>query len=194
MRRREWIIVLGAIALGATLIFFGSLLLIWSYALGSSIGVMLNPVTLLFGGFGCSMIALGTIVVLKLFEERKLEWIIISGATALGATLLFFGLFFFIAGVWSVLSGNGARPAGLEYLVMLFGGSMMYVGVIVVLKLVETTKREWITVVRIVSSATLLFFGLFFLTWGGLWSDLILMIIGGPLMIAGILTLLRTVK
>ena len=140
------------------------------------------------------MIALGTIVVLKLFEERKLEWIIISGATALGATLLFFGLFFFIAGVWSVLSGNGARPAGLEYLVMLFGGSMMYVGVIVVLKLVETTKREWITVVRIVSSATLLFFGLFFLTWGGLWSDLILMIIGGPLMIAGILTLLRTVK
>jgi len=40
----------------------------------------------------------------------------------------------------------------------------------------------------------LLFFGLFFLTWGGLWSDLVLMIIGGPLMIAGILTLLRTVK
>jgi len=60
---------------------------------------------------------------------------------------------------------------------------MLAVGIIVV---VEVVKRKWITAMRIASSATLIFFGLFLIS-----GRLISVIIGGSLVIAGIITPLR---
>ena len=58
-------------------------------------------------------------------------------------------------------------------------------------------KLDWIielgTALGIAFGATLLFFGLFLIS-GGLLGDLMSMIIGGPMMIAGIITFLRTVR
>ena len=68
---RKSIITLGialGIAFGATLLFFGLFFLIagvWFFVLGSRIGVMFNPLTLLFGGFGGSMLAAGIIILLR---------------------------------------------------------------------------------------------------------------------------------
>jgi uncharacterized membrane protein HdeD (DUF308 family) len=250
MSKQIGIIAVG-IALGVTLFFFGLLVLIWSFTIGSSIWVVL------FGGFGCFQIFMGTIVVGMLFEERRREWIVVLGAIAISVTLLFFGFFFFLLGALSVFLGISSRPAGLEYLVMLFGGSILAPGIIIVLKLVEEKKRKWIITARvsssatlffvgslflicsfvlgsrigdflnpfsllidgfggsmiaagilvvlklfearerkwvvtakIVSSAALIFFGLLFVTW----LDLLGIIIGGPMIVAGIITILRTVR
>ena len=82
MRKPKWDIALG-IALGATLFFFGLLLLIWFFTLGSGIWVVL------FGGFGCFLIFTGTIAISMLFEERKRPWIVVLGAIAISVTLIF---------------------------------------------------------------------------------------------------------
>jgi hypothetical protein len=249
MAKKIGIIAVG-IALGVTLFFFGLLVLIWSFTIGSSI------LGVLFGGFGCFQIFMGTIVVGMLFEERRQERIVASGAVAISVTLLFFGFFFFIVGVWGLLFAYGGLY-GLSYLLMLFGGSTLATGIIIVLKLVEPKKRKWIITARIASSATLFFIGSLFLicsfvlgsrigvlfnslalSFGGFGSsliaagiiivlklvearkrklmtaariasgatlffvglsfltsfDLIWLIIGGPMIIAGTITLLRTVR
>ena len=129
---------------------------------------------------------------------------IIALRIALSAAFLFFGFFFLIAGVWGVLSGYGAHPAGLEYLMMLYGGSMLAAGIIVALKVVEARKRRWIVAARIASSTTFLFFGLIFLIWsfvlgsriGIMLNPLTLLFggFGGSMLAAGTITLLRTVR
>jgi len=49
--------------------------------------------------------------------------------TVLGATSLFVGLFFLIAGVWYFFFGPGTHPPRLEYLTMVFGGLLIIVGI-----------------------------------------------------------------
>jgi len=62
--------------------------------------------------------------------------IIALGTIALDTILLYIGSFFLYWGTWNYLYGHGTRPAGLEYLMMVFGGSMIIAGIIVVLKLI----------------------------------------------------------
>ena len=67
-------------------------------------------------------------------QKRKL--IIVSGAVALVTPVFYVGCFFLYWGVRVYLSGYGTRPAGLEYLTMVFGGSVIIIGIIGVLKLI----------------------------------------------------------
>ena len=67
-------------------------------------------------------------------KKRKL--IIASGAVALVTPVFYIGCFFLYWGAWNHLVLGGTRPAGLDYLMMLFGGFVVIVGIIGVLKLI----------------------------------------------------------
>jgi len=68
------------------------------------------------------------------------KWVIEVGIAlgiAFGVILIFVGFFFFIVGMWGALFAHGGLYE-LPYLVMLFGGSMLAAGIIVVVEVVKT--------------------------------------------------------
>jgi len=73
---------------------------------------------------------------------RKRDCIAVLGAIALGTILLCIGFFLLCWGAWIYLSGYGTRPCGLEYLMMIFGVSMMIGGIIVVSKILFFAKEN----------------------------------------------------
>lgn len=46
--------------------------------------------------------------------------------------VLFYGCLFLFWGAWAYLSGYGTRPAGLEYMMMGFGVSILIIGTTIV--------------------------------------------------------------
>ena len=66
-------------------------------------------------------------------SDKVRKWIF-AARVALGATLLSIGLFFLIGGVWNYFFGTRIGVM-LSPLMLLFGGSMIFLGIIVVLKL-----------------------------------------------------------
>lgn len=135
------------------------------------------------------------------------RWII-AVRIALGAILLSIGSVFFYSGAWIYLSGRGTRPAGLEYLMMGFGGSMLIVGIVLVLELVPypwaSKVRKWIIAVStLVFDIILLYIGSLILYGGASiylsgsryaqFTGSLSMIIGGSIIIVGTLIALRLV-
>ena len=89
LRKLEWIIGLGAIALVTTLLFIGSFFAYWgawNYVLGSKYGLFFGPLMGLFGG---CIIFVGIIVVMQRIKVRERKWVI-----ALGVSSLYTGSFF----------------------------------------------------------------------------------------------------
>ncbi len=72
---------------------------------------------------------------------RKRRWIIVARVAAAGATLLLlsFGLFFLIGGAWNYFFGTRTGMM-LSPLIMVFGGFIIIIGIIIVLKLVPFLK------------------------------------------------------
>lgn len=98
------------------------------------------------------------------------KWLIAFGAIS-DAFLLSVGSFFFGLGALIRINGLGTRPAGLEYLLMIFGGSIMLVGIFLASKLIAfayprrrryaNEVSKWITVLGGVLSDA----GLFYLSY-----------------------------
>ena len=79
---------------------------------------------------------------------RKPKWVIaveIILSSVFGAIFLCLGVFLLFVGVVSYLSGYGSRPAGLEYVFMLFGVSLIFIGSLTVwelVKILSTIKKK----------------------------------------------------
>lgn len=65
----------------------------------------------------------------------RVQKLVIVMGIALCVTLLFFGFFFFIGGISSLVIKSGGSRYGLEYWITFFGGSLIAAGIIIVLKL-----------------------------------------------------------
>jgi hypothetical protein len=52
------------------------------------------------------------------------------------------GVLFFSWGIWVVLSGQGSRPAMLEYIAMAFGAFLIMVGIIVVVRQFHLSRQR----------------------------------------------------
>lgn len=73
---------------------------------------------------------------------RKREWIVVLGTTALVIILFSIGSFFLYWGLWNYLFGYGTRPVGLENVLIFWGGGMVIIGIVIVLKLVAFLSRQ----------------------------------------------------
>jgi len=81
---------------------------------------------------------------------RKLEWIIVLGAIALGTTLLFIGSVFFYWTVWNILHGYGSRPAGLNSIFSMFGVFVIICGIFVASYLVKKLRGKYLATISLI--------------------------------------------
>jgi len=88
----------------------------------------------------------------------KREWIIGLGATALVAALLLIGSFFIYWGGWNYVFGDRIGLF-LGPLIGLFGGCIVFIGIIVVMNMIKVRTRKWV----IALGASSLYVGSFFL-------------------------------
>jgi hypothetical protein len=72
----------------------------------------------------------------------RVQKLVIVMGIALCVTLLFFGLFFLIAGVLSLFFGGSRIGVMLTPLMFALGGSLIAAGIIIVLKLFECMQSE----------------------------------------------------
>ena len=128
LRKLEWIIGLGAIALVTTLLFIGSFFIYWgawNYVLGSKYGLFFGPLMGLFGG---CIIFVGIIVVMQRIKVRERKWVI-----ALGVSSLYTGSFFLYFGLRTYFFPRFPADVYNAYLGIRFGSVMTIIGILLFL-------------------------------------------------------------
>ncbi len=136
--------------------------------------------------------------------ERKRGKIVVLGAAAVSATLLFLGLFFFLAGALSIYYGIGGRPAGIEIYGLFFGLLLFAAGILIVSQLVGERKRKWIITLGMILFSLPFFCAGFFYLYSGVIIYLFLdssvteliwaCIWGGGLILVGIIFVARALS